>query len=153
LINVVDRSTGKITTYLDGVLTPGSVQGGTTLDDARDIDTGNPATIGQDPTGLYGELGSADISDLGVWRKALTPLEAASIYIAGVSNQLSYAYEPSGLTATETGTTLTLNWTLGTLQSSTNVAGPFTDVPGATAPYETPSNMGNNFFRLRYTYQ
>jgi len=58
------------------------------------VDTGNPATIGQDPTGQYKESGSANIDDLGVWRKSLTALEAASIYMAAVSNHLSFTGSP-----------------------------------------------------------
>jgi hypothetical protein len=155
LVHVINRGTGRITTYQDGILTGYSVAGGTSLDAAGNIDSGHPATIGQDPTGLYGELGSGDICDLGVWRKALTPLEAASIYIAGVSNQLSYAYEPSTFNIqSKTSSSLTLNWNLGTLQSATSVAGPYTDVPGATAPYTAPTTTAaNQFFRVRYTYQ
>ena len=61
---------------------------------AGNIDTGRPAIIGQDPTGQYEESGSADIDDLGVWRKALTALEAASIYMAAVSNHVSFTGGP-----------------------------------------------------------
>ena len=53
------------------------------------VDTGRPAVIGQDPTGKYAETGWADMDDLGVWRRALTSLEAASIYLAG-TNHMSF---------------------------------------------------------------
>ena len=75
----------------------------------------HPATIGQDPTGHYGETGSADIDDLGVWRRSLTQLEVASIYIAGVSNKLSFtgsgpaAGSPT-LTAVQSGSNLIISW-------------------------------------------
>jgi len=59
-------------TYLDGVLANSTKISGTTLKDAGNIDNGLAATIGQDPTGAYGETGSGDIDDLGVWKKALT---------------------------------------------------------------------------------
>ena len=62
--------------------------------EAGNIDTGRPVTIGQDPTGRYPESGSADMDDLGVWRKALTALEASSIYMAGVSNHMSFTGPP-----------------------------------------------------------
>jgi hypothetical protein len=152
LIHVVNRTTGLITTYLDGVVAGYTVAGGTTLKAAGNIDSGNPATVGQDPSGPYGETGSGDIADLGVWRKALTPLEAGSIYIAGVSNQLSYAYVPITFTTTHTSSTITLSWSFGTLQSATSVGGPYTDVSSAS-PYTTSSTTGNQFFRVRYTYQ
>ena len=42
-----------------------------------------------------------------------------------------------------------LNWTSGTLQSATNVTGPYTDVPGATAPYTVQATNTHQFYRLR----
>jgi hypothetical protein len=35
----------------------------------------------------------------------------------------------------------------GTLQSSTNVAGPYADVPDATSPYTTPMTNAQTYFR------
>jgi hypothetical protein len=81
-------------TYLDGVAAHYVVAAGTSVAAAGNIDTGRPATIGQDPTGQYPESGSADIDDLGVWHRALTALEASSIYMAGVSNHLSFTGSP-----------------------------------------------------------
>ena len=49
LVNVVNRTTSTTTTYLDGVVPPTLLERGTKLADAGDIDSGNPATIGQDP--------------------------------------------------------------------------------------------------------
>jgi hypothetical protein len=46
-----------------------------------------PATIGQNPTRLYQETGSGEIDGLGVWRRALTPLEAVSLYTVGLNGQ------------------------------------------------------------------
>jgi hypothetical protein len=152
LIHVVNRQTSIVTTYLDGIPVKSALDRGTSLSVAGSIDSGNPATIGQDPTGLYGELGSADICDLGVWRKALTPLEASSIYSAAYNNQLSYAYVPITFTSSHTASNITLSWSLGTLQSATSVGGPYTDVSSGS-PYTTSSTTGNQFFRVRYTYQ
>src|SRR5205085_9955822 len=88
LVHTIDRSS-RMVTYLDGIVANYSQQGNTTTA-LFNVDTGRPATIGQDPTGKYPETGSADIDDLGVWRKALTALEAGSIYMAAVSNGLSF---------------------------------------------------------------
>jgi hypothetical protein len=93
LVHAIDRVNGMVT-YLDGVPARYSVQGGSSVAAAGNIDTGRPATIGQDPSGKYAESGSADMDDLGVWRRALTPLEASSIYMAGVSNHLSFTGPP-----------------------------------------------------------
>jgi hypothetical protein len=93
LVHTIDRVNGMVT-YLDGVAANYVVQGGSSIAAAGNIDTGRPATIGQDPTGKYRESGSADIDDLGVWRRALTALEASSIYMAAVSNHLSFTGSP-----------------------------------------------------------
>jgi hypothetical protein len=93
LVHTFDRANGVSVTYLDGVAANYTPQAGS-IATAGNIDTGQPATIGQDPTGQYPEAGSGDIDDLGVWRRSLTALEAASIYMAGVSNHLSFTGSP-----------------------------------------------------------
>jgi hypothetical protein len=42
-----------------------------------------------------------------------------------------------------------LTWTAGTLQSSTNVAGPYSDVPDANSPYTVTALSTQQFYRLR----
>jgi len=93
LVHTFDRING-VATYLDGVAVHFTTEGGSSFAVAGNIDTGKSATIGQDPTGQYKESGSADIDDLGVWRKSLSALEAASIYMAAVSNHLSFTGSP-----------------------------------------------------------
>ena len=54
------------------------------------------------------------------------------------------------LTFSRSGNTLTLTWGPGwTLQSSSNVAGPYQDVPGAASPYSAAMSNPSRFFRLR----
>jgi len=59
---------------------------------------------------------------------------------------------PNSIFISLDGPTVVLNW-LGefTLQSSTNVAGPYTDVPGpvTTGPYSPPMTESQMYFRLR----
>jgi len=93
LVHSFDWTNGVVVTYLDGVIARYVSQVDSILT-AGNIDTGRPAIIGQDPTGQYPETGSADMDDLGVWRKALSSLEAASIYMAAVSNHLSFTGSP-----------------------------------------------------------
>jgi hypothetical protein len=88
LVHIFDRTNGMVT-YLDGLPAAFDNMGGATAVPTN-VDTGNPAVIGQDPTGHYPETCSADIDDLGVWRRALTALEAASIYLAAASNHMSF---------------------------------------------------------------
>jgi autotransporter-associated beta strand protein len=42
-----------------------------------------------------------------------------------------------------------LGWPSGTLQTATNAAGPYTDVPAATAPYTIPPTNAQQFYRIR----
>ncbi len=88
LVHILDRTNGMVT-YLDGLQANFVNLGGATAVPTT-VDTGKAAVIGQDPTGQYPETGSADIDDLGVWRRALTALEAASIYLAAASNHMTF---------------------------------------------------------------
>jgi hypothetical protein len=149
LLHVIDRVNGMVT-YLDGTAAHYAKQpGSTSIAAAGDIDTGQPATIGQDPTGVYAQVGSANIDDLGVWRRALTPLEAASVYMAGV-NHLSFDGPPPTPTLTwvPSGNSITITYQ-GTLVTSPTVSGIYTNVPGAHSPYTVPNSgdAGAQFFR------
>jgi hypothetical protein len=151
LVQTFDRFTGQTVTYLDGYPNHAVKNGGTTLTATGSIDSGLAATIGQDPTGFYGEAGSGDIDDLGVWRKVLTPLEAASIYVAAISNHLSFAGAPlAPLTETRSGTNLILSWTSGFwLTTATNLNGPWTDVTTSSPLIITPT-AAKQFFHVRF---
>lgn len=142
---VFDRNQQAVT-YLDGAPARSYKIDGTTTAAAKTIDTGLPATIGQDPTGIYPETGSADIDDLGVWRRALSPLEVASLYVAGVNNlsffDLTFTIEMSGKNVRVT-------WSQGVLQQSGTVNGLYTDVPGATSPHTITPAAGSQFYRVK----
>jgi hypothetical protein len=42
-----------------------------------------------------------------------------------------------------------LTWGTGTLQSATTVAGPYTNVAGATSPYTTAISGAQKFYRVQ----
>lgn len=42
-----------------------------------------------------------------------------------------------------------LNWGYGTLQSATNVTGPYNDIPNVSSPYLMPQTNGQRFYRVR----
>jgi hypothetical protein len=150
LVYVIDRVAGA-SVYLDGTNSHQNIQSGTTVAGIGNINSTNAATIGQDPTGLYAQPGSANIDDLGVWTRALTPLEAASIYMAGISNQLSFT-APASATLSLTvlpGKELELTWSSGTLQATTNLIGTWTNVTGATSPYTNSPTGAQEFFRVK----
>jgi hypothetical protein len=134
--------------YLDGKPAHSTKQNGTFSGAAGNVDNGNAFMIGQDPTGMYGESGEAYIDDLGVWRKALTPLEAASIFIAAVSNNLSYVGAPITLSMQKSGSQLKFTWPAGTLQSADIVTGPYTDVTPVSPLSVTPT-AAKKFYRVR----
>jgi hypothetical protein len=149
LVHVVDRGAGSVTTYLDGAVAHYSKAAGNSVNAAGNIDTTNPTIIGQDPTGLYPEDGEFDIDDLGVWRKALSPLEAGSIYAAAKFSSLSFTNTATSLPSLKIqsigGGKVVLTWPLGNLQSATSVTGPYTTMP-VVSPW-TNSATGSTFYR------
>jgi len=146
LVYVFDRDS-QLVVYLDGAVAKAQKIDGTTTAAAKDIDTGLAATIGQDPTGLYQETGSGDIDDLGVWRRALTPLEVAALYVTGANN---LSYFGVGLTISKNAGAITLTWDAGVLQQADVVTGPYADVTGATSPTIVSPTGTSKFYRLRY---
>jgi hypothetical protein len=53
------------------------------------------------------------------------------------------------LAAHEASNNLMIEWSSGTLQSATNVTGPYQNVTGATTPYAAPFTGPQRFFRLK----
>jgi hypothetical protein len=147
LVHSVSR-TGYANTYLDGVAVDNRLASG-----IGDVSTAGPFNIGQDPTGLYPEQGSATVDDLAIWRRALTSYEAYSIYYAATNSNSSFNIPGTvSLNISQIGTNVVLTWnpgsTLGTLQQAANVTGPWTSV-GVYAPiYKAPISISNVFYRL-----
>jgi len=148
LVHVFDRKNGNVN-YLDGLQVRFNKQAGTSATAAQNIDSGSWFTIGQDPSGLYAEPGSGDIDDLGVWHKALTPLEAASLFMAGSVNHLSFVSAPVTLSIAKVGSAVKLTWVAGILQSADTVTGPYTDVAGASSPYTVAASAAKKFYRVK----
>jgi hypothetical protein len=134
--------TGTCDTSLDGVLV-----NSTSIAGLGSIDSGETFSIGQDPTGLYSEPGSADIDDLGIWRRALNEYEAYAIYHVGQNNGYTFDVAPV-IKTTRIGNTIQLTWPIFNLQSAPAVIGPWTPVPGATSPYTVPTGSGAAYYRL-----
>lgn len=141
--------TGSGVTYLDGKVVDSRV-----ISTVGDLDTATATVIGQDPSGKYPESGEADVDDMGIWKRALTPLEAAAIYLAGSVNGKSF--NGNGGTATLAITTtvdgkVSLTWTAGsTLQSADSVEGPYTNVSGASSPLVVSPTAAKKFYRSRF---
>jgi hypothetical protein len=100
---------------------------------------------------------TADIDDIGVWRRALNPYEAQAIYAVG--QQYGRSFDDAGPVITDpelkivtTETTVEIHWLAGTLETSTTLGGnDWKAVAGATAPkYTITPNTGGQFFRVKF---
>jgi hypothetical protein len=144
LVHTFDRN-GSGITYLDGDRVDSR-----SIVPAGDLDTGEIVTIGQDATGAYPEPGEIDIDDLGVWRRVLTPFEVSSIYTVGKTGASFDTYGQVALAATSDAGLVQLVWQAGTLVQSDKLSGPWTPVPGATAPYfKLSPGAGSKFYRVQ----
>jgi len=146
LVHTFNRS-GSGITYLDGVQV-----NSTSITGAGNIDSGQDLNVGSDSLGTYPEAGSADIDDVGIWRRVLTPIEAQTIYTVGQNVGRSFdTYGPVTLKMTKAGNSLQFIWEAGTLLEAPAVDGPWTPVSGAAAPYFTLSvpASGNKFYKVR----
>ncbi|MGA4580048.1 LamG-like jellyroll fold domain-containing protein [Limisphaera sp. VF-2] len=95
-----------------------------------------------------GELGNVQyigfLDEFVVYTNAFVEAQARLHYLAARG-----APEPARLGFRWEGQTLTLVWTQGRLQSADEVTGPWSDVPGATSPYEVSLTANpRKFFRL-----
>ena len=144
LVHSFDR-TGNGVTYLDGVQV--DTRG---INTVGNLDHGLGLNIGQDPTGTYPEAGEAWIDDLGVWRKALTAVEARGLYVAG-TNGVSFTGTAGTFTMVKLpNRSLQFTWDPGVLQQADSVTGPYTDVVGATSPYTVAPAGTKKFYKLRF---
>jgi hypothetical protein len=145
VVGVVDRTAKLASVYVDGAFA-----GSWSIDGLGSLNPGNSITIGQDPTGNYGAA-TFDLDDLGIWRRALTDYEAASIYGAADTSGNSFdVYGPTKLAIKQVEGNLDVNWQAGTLLQATSPSGPWTAVPGAVAPfYRTTATGSTVFFRVQ----
>ena len=91
------------------------------------------------------------MDDVGIWRRALDPAEAQTIYQVGNSYGRSFdAYGPVVLTLRQSGTMLELIWQAGTLLQADEVNGTYKPVTGATAPYfQVKPSETKKFYRVQ----
>jgi hypothetical protein len=162
--------------YVDGALvnaTPLTITG--SVDTAgqtwtRGTNSGTfSVNIGQEGTGTYvdnsggitgGDAGiEALIDDVGIWRRVVTPQEAAAVFAAGAAgSDLSHAVvgPPTlgEITVSASATTLNFIWTGGVgirLQKSTSLTNPnWQDVLGSagSSSASEPIGVGDAFYRL-----
>ncbi|HEX5222758.1 MAG TPA: LamG-like jellyroll fold domain-containing protein, partial [Verrucomicrobiae bacterium] len=144
----VDRTSAVVNSYLDGLLVAS-----TSISGLGSVDVGGTVTIAQDPSKTYPEAAVFTLDDIGIWRRALTPAEVATIESAGrAGNSFDTVAPPSvTLTISQTGGNIIVGYPSGTLQQSDSVgAGAiWTTVTGASAPsYTTSPTNAAKFYRV-----
>ncbi|HZR16079.1 MAG TPA: LamG-like jellyroll fold domain-containing protein [Verrucomicrobiae bacterium] len=141
-----DRNQALALTYLDGVQVDS-----TSLTGLGSFDTTNTISIGQGPTGNYPQAGAADLDDLGVWRRVLSPLEIYEIYYSGAHS--GAALDANGrvsLAVSTSGSGTVLIWQVGTLLQADTPLGPWSPVAGANSPsYIITPGAAAKFYRVK----
>ncbi len=91
------------------------------------------------------------IDDVGLWNRVLSATEIRAIYAAGLAGQdLTQAQvAPLRVEVRRDADGWLLEWSAGTLQSTDNLNGPWSDVTGATSPYRLTLTAPQQFYRLR----
>jgi len=146
---VFDRSASNAVSYVDGQwIDTRSIAA------LGDLETGEPVTIGQDPTGMYNVTGAFDLDDLGIWRRALSGYEVLSIYTAAQNSNESFdVYGPVNLSIAPNGLQVILAWQAGTLESADDLQGAqtvWTPVAEAAPPtYTLPASAARKFYRIK----
>ena len=145
---VFDRSVSNAVSYVDGqwVNTRSIAALG-------DLETGEPPTIGSDPTGAYNVTGTFDLDDLGIWRRALSGYEVLSIYTAAQdSNQSFDVYGPVKVSIAPDGAHVIIAWQAGTLEYADEFQGAqtvWTSIAAAPPTYTVLASAAHRFYRIK----
>jgi hypothetical protein len=139
------ETSGGIAFYVDGQLDSTNSNGG-----AWSAPSSSEIELGFSTDSAW-EYYNGLMDDFRIYDTVLTPAQIASIYSSDAianANALTLRFNFDAAP----GTGINVSWPagVGVLQSATQVNGPYTDVPGATAPYTVAPNTTARFFRLRY---
>jgi O-glycosyl hydrolase len=143
LAGVCDEANGRVALYINGLLATSA-----TMPAASGITNSSetPMTIGSrssTSTSGFDQQFPGYINDVAIFNYALNLAQVHRAYISGLSLQ------PVGLTLTNANGNEILNWNYGTLQSATNVDGPYLDLTNVTQPYIIPPTNTQQFFRVK----
>ncbi|MGI8964715.1 MAG: LamG domain-containing protein, partial [Limisphaerales bacterium] len=101
----------------------------------------NTSYIGWDPFSsarrFYGT-----IDEPMIFGRALTPTEISALYSAATTSAVR-------LQITKSGGNVVVTWPTGTLQQSSDVTGPYSDLTGVTSPYTSVPSADKMFYRVR----
>jgi hypothetical protein len=146
---VVTDDTTNFTVYINGeartgypVASSDFIANGDGINPDGSSGTSNPREGAQMVLGMRTDLAfspfEGTVDDTAVYNYALTAQQIKTHF----ANQAT-------LLLTKTGAQIVLTWSVGTLESSTNVNGPYTTVVGATSPYVVTPTGAHMFYRLQ----
>jgi hypothetical protein len=143
LAGVCDEAKGVVQLYINGAVAASAV-----IPSASGIvnSSQTPMTIGSrssNPANGFDQQFPGYISDVAIYNYVLSSSQIQTVYQAGV------LLPPVGLSLTNVGANVQLNWNYGVLQSATNIAGPFSDMTNVVPPYQIAPTNGQEFFRVR----
>jgi hypothetical protein len=149
----VNRTTGGIQFYVDGTPEPlsGSGSGGV----STDFPTNTDMNLGRFTGGAFAFIGIMDEARIygGIedsnWVSAEYNTIANNSTFSAYSTVTNTIVLPINLTIRVSGDNAILTWPGGTLQSSGNLNGPYSNVPGATSPYTNSINGTQQYYRVQ----
>ncbi len=138
LVGVCDEAHGLVMLYTNGVQAASVA-----IPTASGItnSSGTLMTIGarsSTPSAGFNEQFPGYISDVAIYNYALSSSQVQTLYTAASVPVMNL---------TPSGTDAMINYT-GQLLCSTNIAGPWTPVPGAASPYVIPTTNSQMFYRV-----
>jgi hypothetical protein len=144
----VNRPGGTVQLYVDGALQ----ESGTVV---SSFPTNQDMNLGRFNTGSFAFQGMIDearihggIDDSNwVWADYMTV--ASNAVFSAYSSVTNTTIPSVTLTITHSGDNVILDWSSGTLQSASQITGPFSDVPGATPPYTNTPTAAQQFYRVQ----
>ncbi|HUA64385.1 MAG TPA: LamG-like jellyroll fold domain-containing protein [Alphaproteobacteria bacterium] len=128
--------------YVDGALAASGAATGAITGSTNDLYLGGDpdyTIVGQNERYFAGAIAHAAF-----FTNALTVARIQATYVSATAPA-----PPAFNVVNQSSNELELNWTYGTLQTATNVIGPYVDLTNQTPPFTVPTTNDQQFFRLR----
>ncbi|HSU52674.1 MAG TPA: LamG-like jellyroll fold domain-containing protein [Candidatus Dormibacteraeota bacterium] len=139
VVGVCDEPNGAVRLYVNGAsVASTTISGGIEMGTSR-ISIGSRQA---DFSSTYTLNFVGSIDEVALYDYPLSAAQVLNHFVTGTNPVVTLAIQ-------ESGGNEVLTWTPGTLQSSTNILGPYTDLPGATSPFVVPPTGPQKFFRVR----
>ena len=128
--------------YVDGALVASSAAAGAITGSTNDL------FLGGDPdftvVGVNERYFAGAIAQAAYFTNALTATQIQATWLATTAPT-----PPAFSVLNQSSNQLELNWTYGTLQTATNVTGPYMEITNQTPPFLVPTTNAQQYFRLR----